>query len=282
VPGDLYHLPFVSQAPLPPHERTWRHPSELAAAEREAFRTADAPSGTRLFATVTGSVGLLAVGLLVLMVAPDRNSAPLAVSATTTPGAVTPARLTGVSAIGRFSSDDHPASDDAPIRVNPALATPVGDGRSALMTRESARHRDGSFDVRLTSGAVVSAAVVDTSAEGLVVVTIASSDQAHEIASAPPHPDDIVTVLVDPPVTVPFGSIDGMELAEGTPILDADGALVGICTRTGDGPVVLDVTGHSRPIDPDETDDDAVIDTDDGADEPQVTDASVVATTVEP
>lgn len=280
MPGDLYHLHFVSQAPLPPHERTWRHPSELAAAEREAFRTAAAPSGTRLFATVTGSVGLLAVGLLVMTVAPDRNSAPLAVSATTIPGSVSPARLTGVSAIGRFSSDDHPSSDGAPVRINPALATPVGDGRSALMTHESARHRDGAFDVRLTSGAVVSAAVVDTSDDGLVVVTIATSDQAHEIASVPPGPDDIVTVLADPPITVPFGAIDEMELAEGTPILDADGALVGICTRTGEGPVVLDVTGHGAPA---ATGHDEPVDTaPDDATEPRVSDASVVATTVAP
>ena len=269
MPGDLYHLRIVSPAPLPPHERTWRHPSELAAAEREAFRTAEAPSGTRLFATVTGSVGLLAVGLLVLMVAPDRSSAPLTVSATTIPGAVTPGRLTGVAAIGRFASDHHPTSDGAPVRINPALATPVGDGRSALMTRESARHREGSFDVRLTSGAVVSAAVVDTSDDGVVVVTIATSDQAHEIAGAPPQPDDIVTVLADPPVTVTFGSIDGMELAEGTPVLDSDGALVGICTRTGDGPVVLDVTGRGGP-------------SDDGPAEPAVTEASVVATSIAP
>ncbi len=266
--GALYHLHFVSQAPLPPHERIWRHPSELAAAEREAFRTAEAPSGTRLFAMVTGSVGLLAVGLLVLWVAPDRNGGPVTVSATTTPGALAPARLTGVAAIGRFSSDAHPDADVAPVRIHPALATPVGDGRSALMTSESARHRDGSFDVRLTSGAVVSAAVVDTSDEGLVVVTIATSDQAHEIAIAPPGPDEIVTVLADPPVTVPFASIDLMELAEGTPILDSDGALVGICTRTGDGSIVLDVTGHRPPSADDE--------------KPSVTDASVVATTVAP
>jgi hypothetical protein len=261
----------VSQAPLPPHERTWRHPSELAAAEREAFRTAEAPSGTRLFAMVTGTVGLLAVGLLVLTVAPDRTDAPLTVSATTTPSAVTPARLTGVAAIGRFSSDDRTTSDSAPVRLRPGLATPVGDGRSALMTLEATQRRVGPFDVRLTSGAIVSAAVIDTSDHGLVVVSIAASDQAHEIASALPEPHEIVTVLADPPITVPFDSIDEMEVAEGTPILDAAGALVGICTRTSDGPMVLDVTGHGTPL---------------GAERPahgtEVTDASVVATTVAP
>lgn len=192
-----------------------------------------------------GTVGLLAVCLLVMTFTPGDDESPIAISATTTAsdGGGGLRGLSGIGAIGRFASEVD-LDGDAPVRVRPALATPIGDGRSALMTSTPAHRSGESFQVQLTSGVVVQAAVMQTSEDGLVVVTIASSDTAHDIADEPPAPDEIVTVLGETTMTVPFGEVDELDLAEGTPVLDADGALVGLCTRTGGQAWILDVTGH--------------------------------------
>ena len=234
----------MGQAPLPPHERTWRHPSELAAAEREAFRTQEVSPATRILAVVTGTAGLLAVGILVLTAAPRGQDAPVAVGATTTPAAVEFVRRSGIAAIGRFASDDdQDVGIPTPAQVAPALATPVGDGRSAVMTRLSASGSQGdAFDVRLTSGPVVTASIL-TDDDDVVVVTIEQSDPGHQIASKVPGPDEIVTVLANPPVTVAFADVESVGAAEGTPVIDGNGQLVGLCTRGGNGTTgVVDLT----------------------------------------
>jgi hypothetical protein len=196
-----------------------------------------------MFALATGSFGLLAIGLLVMSIAPDRRDGPIAISATTTADIDTTLRSSGVAAIGRFASDGS-GSDDWSVRMEPALATPIGDGRSALATLQGVRRTEGAIDVRLSSGSVVSAAVMDHTDDGLVVVTIAASDAAHTVGDGPPDDDEIVTVLTEPPITVPFHEVDDLELAEGTPVLDSEGHLIGLCTRAGGQRAVLDVTGH--------------------------------------
>jgi hypothetical protein len=103
------------------------------------------------------------------------------------------------------------------------------------MTRLSTSAAEGdAFDVRLTSGPVVTASVLEDDHD-VVVVTIEQDDPGHEIASATPEPDAIVTVMADPPVTIAFAAVRSVGAAEGTPVLDANGQLVGLCTRGGDG-----------------------------------------------
>jgi hypothetical protein len=58
----------------------------------------------------------------------------------------------------------------------------------------------------------------------------------------------MVTILADPPITILFGDIATVGADEGTPVLDADGDLIGLCTRSEDGAThVVDVTGQSPP-----------------------------------
>jgi hypothetical protein len=78
-----YDLSFVEYGPVPPHERSWRHPSELAAAEQAEARAEPVPPALRWLAITTGSIGLVAIAALVLTVSPSRSSSPVAMSATT-------------------------------------------------------------------------------------------------------------------------------------------------------------------------------------------------------
>ena len=118
------------------------------------------------------------------------------------------------------------------------------------MTASGSTIRRGSeLDVQLTNGPVVTA-VVNATAPGVVVVSITSSGSGHEIAATPPDPNDIVTVLAEPPVTIAFASLTTLDAREGTPVLDDEGELIGLCSQRhgagDDQPITLiDVTGDS-------------------------------------
>ena len=241
----------MGSPPLPPHERTWRHPSEVAAAERHAIRHTEVQRSTRGFAIATGSIWLVAVGILMIVVTPPAQDAPVAVSATTSPftsSAVTASSATSSRATPREASG-RTATPVAARSVAQALATPIGDGRLALMTAPGSTIRRGSeLDVQLTNGPVVTA-VVDATAAGVVVVSIASGADGHEIAATQPDPEEIVTVLAQPPVTIAFAALTTLDAEEGTPVLDGDGELIGLCSQRhgagDDQPITLiDVTGH--------------------------------------
>ena len=116
------------------------------------------------------------------------------------------------------------------------------------MTAPGSTIRRGSeLDVQLTNGPVVTA-VVDATAAGVVVVSIASGADGHEIAATQPDPEEIVTVLAEPPVTIAFAALTTLDAEEGTPVLDGDGELIGLCSQRhgagDDQPITLiDVTG---------------------------------------
>ena len=195
---------------------------------------------TRGFAIATGSVGLIAVGTLMIMVTPPAQDSPVAVSATTAPS------------IGPSSAREPSARAITPVAVRSvaqALATPIGDGRLALMTAPGSTIRRGSeLNVQLTNGPVVTAVVAATSA-GVVIVSIASGANGHEIAATQPDPEDIVTVLAEPPVTIAYSALTTLDAKEGTPVLDSDGDLIGLCSQRhgagDDQPITLiDVTGN--------------------------------------
>lgn len=72
----------MERAPLPPHERTWRHPSEIGQKTVEV----DRGSGHRFVALATGALAVALIAALVVTVTPSGSAdAPIAVSATTSP-----------------------------------------------------------------------------------------------------------------------------------------------------------------------------------------------------
>lgn len=77
----MYDLVLVDPAPLPPHERTWRHPSELGPTRYDV----DTGSRSHVGVLVVGACAVLAVAALVVVATPRQPSTPLAISATTSP-----------------------------------------------------------------------------------------------------------------------------------------------------------------------------------------------------
>jgi len=226
----------VERAPLPPHERAWRHPSELAEANRSAL-SAEAPNGTlRIVALVGGAAGVLAVALLVLTLAPQRTDDPVAVSSTSSPGTATSAQLVATAGLGR---------DVTALALHP-IVTPIGDAGMAVTSSHSirrtaqadvARLDDGLIDVVLVTGHVTRALVVDQGrAGGIAWLSLDAGDVDHglDVANEMPRAHDVVTVLADPPMLVEFGHIEQVEAADGTPVVDDDGDVVGMCIQQDD------------------------------------------------
>lgn len=77
----MYDLNLVEPGPLPPHERTWRHPSELGPTKVDV----ETGSNFRVAALLTGTLAIVVVAAMIVAVTPRGSSSPVAVSATTTP-----------------------------------------------------------------------------------------------------------------------------------------------------------------------------------------------------
>jgi hypothetical protein len=175
-------------------------------------------------------MGLLAVGLLVVTITPKRADSPIAISATTTPAAVAPTARQQV-ALAPVSTDRIALrSERADV-----LATPIGDGRFALVTRASLDESTRAIiDVRLPSGRMSVGSIV-TASDDAVVVALASIEPGHDIAAFQPAGHEMVTVMASPPIVVAYDEVDTLVVDEGTAVLDDDGQLVGLCSRNHEG-----------------------------------------------
>lgn len=208
----------------------------------------------RVFALMTGTLGLLAVGVLIMTVTPQGPSAPVALSATTTPARVVALATPPTTTAPQSGRTTQIADVAAPASTRPStvvstpdeqhgdpLATPIADGRVALVTRAALDDTtDGSVSVRFTSGREGRGTVIDEHTnDHVVMIALADWEPALAVARDTPHDREIVKVMDSPPVTVAFGDVASLELREGTPVVDDDGALVGLCTHAADGGTIL-------------------------------------------
>jgi hypothetical protein len=74
-----YDLATVGPAPIPPHERHWRHPSELG----PTIADVDMDQSGRGLVLTTGVTAALLAAVMVIVLTPPRASAPTAITATT-------------------------------------------------------------------------------------------------------------------------------------------------------------------------------------------------------
>ena len=268
-----YDLAVVERAPLPPHERAWRHPSELAADARQAI-TAERPSGsTRTAALLGGTATIVLFGVAMLSLTPTPDTGPAATGSTPIQR-LGPATLTVPSTILSAPEPAAPAPiADQPTALGPAptgpLAAEVGSGGLAvlpsrtvvgLLERNGANgnvRRGPRIDVvgrsdaapwsgdtivvTLHSGVSTLASVLDAGdGDGLAVVRVEGSNPERtagfRVAANSPEPDGFVTVLGDEPITLAWEEMAGFDDAtvpDGTAVVDADGELVGVYSDHG-------------------------------------------------
>lgn len=225
---------------MPPHERPWRHPSELAAEERAAARAETMPTPSRVVAFTGGILGVMAVGVLVLTVTPAWPDGPvdggiriagsdgltrLTVGSTTvlaglrasadvfaTPIEIPDGAGTARVAVATVSDVMDAVAAAAPVELDPAPGTPI--------------------DVAVPSGRRHAARIVGRVGD-TVVVEISGDEPTLRVAARSPGPDAVVTVLADPPVTILLDDLDDLDVDEGTAVVDDGGHLIGLCTDRG-------------------------------------------------
>lgn len=111
APGDQgYDRVLVEPAPLPPHERTWRHPSEIGPSRAELERDGQ---GRPILLAATALAAIVLVATVVAMT-PRPTAGPSAISATTKPMPVEPAAA---------SAGAQPATQIISAMQAPRLAT---------------------------------------------------------------------------------------------------------------------------------------------------------------
>jgi S1-C subfamily serine protease len=193
---------------------------------------------------VAGALGIvLVVGLARLLLPPD-GSAPGTVSATGSDAAVA-ASLSATTPPSNADTSGRPsvtavlpASDDRPS----AVAIGVGN---VLLTTAAAVDGRTQLTVELAGGEVVSADVVTVDQDAGIAVLEAEAKLQPVTTAAAPSGGDEVTVLVGEGVQAVV-SVDadgvlwlrpfvGEGPMEGTPVLNDDGDVVGLCSRTGSG-----------------------------------------------
>lgn len=282
--GDDATEPYP-RAPVPPHERTWRHPSELylepaggaspiagralvgvsvamgmllvaglvnlllprgggGTAAGVTASSADAPLVPVATATPTVPVSLAVATVPTTLVSPQSTMPP-----TTTPGTTaSPTTTVVASSVAPQTSPTAPVGEPA-ISVATfatdaaaaSMAVAVGDA-TMFVTTSFAVGEATSLTIELADGLTLEAEVLVVDTElGVAVLRVAESTGTELPGLADPTLGQHVTVLGGQPRAATV--VDGDELslsggepaAEGAPVVDSTGQLLGLCTRGGDG-----------------------------------------------
>lgn len=251
-PGAAY-----PKGPVPPHERIWRHPSELGFA---AVTAADAAT-VNIGRTGRSLLGISTVGVTILMVVMFAALQP------TSPNPVAQDVIALTNSQIHVASFHHPGlitvetnsdlADPPRRRMNDAVGIMPPNGQF-LITTMAAIAEVETIDVRLTGGRIVQARVVQTYPDISIAVLSVSEQPSStafpdiDVMSIVPRgvkfaKGQVVMALVDIPrqlivsdrISDVFVSLrsstmtagDLANVSEGAPIVDKSGQLVGICTR---------------------------------------------------
>lgn len=268
----------MERAPLPPHERSWRHPSELAADARASIRTERASTTARVGALLGGTAAIGVFGLGVLAFTPNGDDGPAATgsspiqrltvmsgSAAPNPGPATTLAAFGtvgpapvgpvanhIGATGLAVVPSRSVVDLLDHRASGATRTANGPRIDVVGRREAVP--DVTIVVTVHGGTPAVASVLDAGdGDGLAIVRVhAPAPDGFEIAAGPLRPGDLVTVLAERPVEVAWtddaviddGGVDDVEIPDGTAAVDTNGHLAAVYVNDEDG-----TTGRLIPID---------------------------------
>ena len=286
--GDASNDASYPPAPLPEHERTWRHPSEIGNA---VWVQTEPPItiGRGLLLTTGAIGGLLSLAVLWAMLPSagrGGGASPTVVTSTakglSASSIVRPETLVATSlAVDmpstsfRTESTSTPASEEMTnttvprtpttegTQTSPLEASPVAVGIGDSLIVTTARAVEGRTSITLTdaNGQAHDATVLMVDAHlGLALLSADAAAMTTSYGIGPEaSPGDSVTIVGATPTSAtvsvdPDGhlTLDGWSdsTAEGTPVINADGQLVGICSHGSSGPVLVSVANVGAMLPP--------------------------------
>lgn len=242
----------MGSAPLPPHERPWRHPSELGPPEHEPTS-----GGGRLLIVTTATFGLVLVALLAVAVTPSATTSTEEAPPTVVAVRAVPATLVGFETQTQTRTETRTETQTGPgaaASPDAPMVAPVGSRGLALTTASAVRGATGPLTVQLPSGRAIDVAVVSVDERrDIAVVSLPESMPTETFAVGTdveaPVPADTVLVHSAEPIVVAVSSLSTLDVGEGTPVSDGDGNLVGLCTRDETS---AEMTLTDVPVNPDE------------------------------
>lgn len=287
---DAHGAEAYPPAPLPPHERAWRHPSEIG---RATWTHTEPPLaiGRGLLITTGAIGGLLSIAVLWAMLPSAGRggiAAPSVVTSTANEGrapisTVRPETLVATSLDVRVPSTTVQAAAVTEPSSDLSTATTLGSPESTIGTELAAQLEASPVAVGIGDSFVIttaravpdgSTAITLTGADGqphdvtvLMVdrrlgVAVLSADAAAtgSYGIGPAAADgDVVTVLGALPTSANVKvEADGRvtldawtsSLPEGTPVVNADGLLVGMCSHGPRGPELVSVASVAAMLPP--------------------------------
>ncbi len=266
-------------APLPAHERDWRHPSEVG---REAWMLSEPPIiiGRGLTAT-TGAIGVMIALAVLWTMLPTRagRSAVVSVRSTLATGSLvvsTSLRLSDTPTTSTISSNTVAPATTVLKTVDPPAPMPTYNvqqtktledgavavavsGSSLVITTAYAVSADDTVELLLTDGSTEMAQVLFVDQDsGLAVLATHTEPEAMAFTVAEISPGDELTVTGEGAFTFtvgPDGTLDDTfayddAIREGTPLMNQDGDLVALCSHAHGGQFVAigDIEGLQRTL----------------------------------
>jgi S1-C subfamily serine protease len=277
-------------APLPPHERAWRHPSELGGATW-AHTEPPLAIGRGLLITTGAIGGLLSLAVLWAMLpSAGRGSvaSPTVVTSTanSAPGSVITARpdtLVATSLEARVPSTSVRSGPVTTAVPADSTTTTLENPETTVDTQQAAQLEFAPVAVSISDSLVITTAraipagstlITVTGADGqphdatvlmvdrelgLAVLSAGASATASYGIGPAAAAGDVVTVLGALPTSANVGvdaaghlTLDAWadSMAEGTPVINADGLLVGMCSHGSSGPELVSVANVAAMLHP--------------------------------
>lgn len=258
--GELY-----PPAPIPAHERVWRHPSEVGA---HAWATTEPPLvlGRRLVA-LTGAVGALLVLAVVMTLLPTHAGRSAVMSVRSTVNAGPPSTANLAPPPTTTAPVTSPPATTPPSGPAPTFAVPIGgvaavgdeqrsavavavDGAGLLLTLAVPEAVDGSsVPVRDAGGWRWAEVLMVDPASGLVVLQHdVDGGDVYDIATI--RPGDTLSLVDRPEVASVVGDDGAIDLApfaalpelrNGTPVVNQHGQLAALLLWREQGPELVPV-----------------------------------------
>jgi hypothetical protein len=199
----------------------------------------------------SAAVGLLIVGVLAVALTRAPLDNPSAVESTATPLRGDPVALApdlATTAVMSLASAPAGSTSHSPM----AVVTPVGDDGFGVTTLEAVAGKGSTLTAQLPTGTAVRIVVVGTDERsGLALVAlpdaVGNAGGGFRMADEQVDPDDTVVVHGVETTVVAVVELAHLKFAEGTPVLDDEGELVGLCSGERNGTRLVPVAGDHEP-----------------------------------